>query len=250
MRWLAVVLALLALAAGIAEEACWRDPLRGCALEGLPAERLRTEAAQDALLERASDLLGQHDVRRAWGLPGRDAGAEGWMPAGAILVAMSSYMRSTHAAPSPGTRVPAVYPPSALNLSGLSGGGSGGRGKTVWDVGDAVAHGVVSVDAVQATGWCDVVRVSLRVHRLASVTIRIPEGLAVEPLAWSHQRLLALLAHTVVLGAGESRTVELPSVCVNGRGFDPQGDAWQLTPFVWRVPAVTAVDWGGGDGNA
>ena len=115
------------------------------------------------------------------------------MPAGAILVAMSSYMRSTHAALSPGTRVPAVYPPSALNLSGLGGGGSGGRGKTMWDVGDAVAHGVVSVDAVQATGWCDVVRVSLRVHRLASVTIRIPEGLAVEPLAWSHQRLLALL---------------------------------------------------------
>ena len=172
------------------------------------AEALRTEATQDALVAVATDMLGRAGIRRSWRLPpvGVHSAAAAGMPQGAVLLAMASYMKAAHAharASAQGLPLspPAVYPPALLNLSavpfapggagaasadgrgvfGADGGGGSAETRAAWQLVEAVEAGVVSVEGVQATGWCDRVRVALASHRVASLSLVVAPGLALEP---------------------------------------------------------------------
>jgi len=64
---------------------------------------------------------------------------------------MASYLKSTHTHTHTHTHTqPAVLPPSMLQLSPVSAVGGGGEVKrVVWDVLDAVAAGVVTVEGIE-----------------------------------------------------------------------------------------------------
>ena len=83
----------------------------------------------------------------------------------------------------------------------------------------------------EASGWCDLVRVSVRSHRVASLSLlAVTPGLALEPRSWPHHRLLALLPTTLVLGPGEQRIFDLASVCVNAQGAQLAAYAFCMGP--------------------
>jgi hypothetical protein len=137
------------------------------------AEQLRMQATQEALVEVAADMLQRPHVQRVWNLPyytpTHTAGTSSARPPGTLLLAMASYLKMTtahthtHAEQSP----PALYPPRALHLTPMRAAGSGGTAvgqekRVVWDILEAVAAGVVRVERVEASGWCDRVEITLR----------------------------------------------------------------------------------------